>query len=1402
MTRNLRAGVSVCFVIELIQVKCRPLFLIGTLLMVALISAFPVDAQTYALEGVPTPSNNIVALAQDHQGFLWMAGTGLHRYDGYTFKTYRHDPADSTSLSSNDISNVLVGNDGTLWVGVEGPDGGLHRFNPATTSFTRYQHDPSNPEGLSSNSVFSLYEDRAGVLWLGTHDGHLIRYNRSAETFSSFLPPGAGIVEEILEDHLGTLWVGTTGGLFTFDRQQETFSNVNFAEETSGEVIPASVSALHEDRDGILWVGSTANTLFQYDLTSKEAVRHTDVQEERDAQIEDIHEDRHGNLWVVAWGSGLKRFDRETHTFTAELTTSGTNNVIIASEAYRIYEDGFGTVWVSMLEVQPQDRKIGGLFKIVPSPGPFTFYLHDPDNPESLAENTGVFDFHNTGEGKLWMATRRGGVNVFDPETGRFAHPGMQGITSRRLRTNTTSSLLKGRDGAWWVGGFSPGLQRYDPDTGSFTDTDFHLDNVNGAIASGVTALFEDRSGILWIGTWRSGLIRFNPTTGDLTRYRPDPENAGSLNGDIVYAIHEDRLGNLWIGAMPLAVDARTGALQRFDRETETFEQFTEFGASSVFEDSAGNLWVRSLTTGLYKWDVASDTYVHYSQENGLPSNQIGCVVEDGRNNLWITSSASLARLDPVNGAVHHVPFSAFQYDFAFSNAAGSCIHGEDGNLYFGGVSSVLSFNPENFEMNTQAPEVVLSGLEVGGEFVSFGDGTPLDQPIERAESMVLTHAQSDFSIQYTGLHYEDPARIIYRYKLEPFNEDWVEAGMERWARFFKVPPADYTLRVQAASPNGIWNEEGATVAVTILAPWWRTNWAFLLYGILLVSSFIAANRIQRRRLIRIEREQARIKLAQQEAAAAAERAEMAEHLEEVKSRFFVNLSHEFRTPLTLLLGPLRDILDDAYGILENRLRHPLEIMQRNGNRLLTLINEFLDFEKLEAGGLHLQARQHDIVAFTRALTFSFISRAEREQKALQFNTEENEALVYFDPAKLEKCLYNLLSNAFKFTTAGGSITVSVRTDANTVQIQVRDTGRGIPETELAHIFNRFYQVDDASTRGYEGTGIGLALTKELVELHGGTISAESLLGEGSTFMLTLPLGRAHLRKQDLVAMGDVGEILSEGAERYDRTFAKDRAPVAAADTKHAATILIVEDNADLREYLKMQLTGYHIAEAENGKAGLEKAMEILPDLVISDVMMPVMDGLALCDALRKNKKTQDVPVILLTAKATEDHKIEGLQSGADDYLYKPFSARELLARTENLIDLRSRLQSQYRSEMVLKPADVAVTSEQAAFVEKVRSIVEEQMGDSWFGVERLAEEVGLSRRQLQRRINAIMQTTASTFIRDMRLERAAQLLQKRTGNVSEVAYAVGYNDVGHFSKLFKKKYNSSPSDYMSNMGD
>jgi signal transduction histidine kinase/DNA-binding response OmpR family regulator len=674
---------------------------------------------------------------------------------------------------------------------------------------------------------------------------------------------------------------------------------------------------------------------------------------------------------------------------------------------------------------------------------------------------------------------------------------------------------------------------------------------------------------------------------------------------------------------------------------------------------------------------------------------------------------------------------------------------------------------------------------------------------------------------------------------MEGVDKDWIYSGNRRFANYTKLGPGEYVFKVRGSNNDGVWNEQGTSVRITINPPWWRTSWAYAIYALLIGTALYVVRRLERHRFQTLNE----LKMHRFEA-------EKLRELDEAKSRFFANISHEFRTPLTLILGPVEKMLARA---AEKEAKQDLSMIQRNARRLLQLINQLLDLSKLETGRMKLQAKAEDVKSLLKALVLSFASLAERKKITLKYDEPDEAIIAYLDRDKFEKIVANLLSNAFKFTPEGGKISVQLSVNSNQLSanrdwlelvtghwllITVKDTGIGMPADQLTHIFDRFYQVDNSHTRehapldgesqgkralidamyptGHEGTGIGLALAKELVELHGGKILVESELLEGSVFTVLLPLGRAHLREEEIVESGDqlpvssdqlpvISDQLPVISEQHRASSIEDQATSneqLATDTPQRKTgknpfILLIDDNSDVRRYIRSHFDrDYHIIEAVDGAEGLQKASEKMPDLIISDVMMPKMDGIELCRQVKTDELTSHIPVILLTAKATGESKVEGLETGADDYITKPFDARELQVRAKNLIEQRRKLRERFRREMTLQPREVTVNSMDEQFLQRALDIVEKHLSDSEFGVETFSKQIGMSRQHLNRKLQALTTHSANDFIRIVRLKRAAQLLEKKSATVTEIAYEVGFNNPAYFAECFRKEFGRSPSQY------
>ena len=1330
---------------------------------------------------------DILSIQQDSQGFMWF-GTwdGLYKYDGYSLTGYKHDRLDSTSLGNNLIFSLYEDRAGTLWIGTAGS--GLNRFSSEQEEFTRFVRNPNDPHSLNANVVRSIYEDRSGTLWVGTWNG-LNKFDRDTGKFTRVLcdpepknpsaPDSYGVLS-IFEDRSGTLWVATTGrGLHMLDRETGEFTRFVHDPGNAHNLSSNVVLSIHEDRSGTLWVG-TAKGLNRFDRENEQFRRF--VHDPKNPyslsanNIWSIHEDRTGRL-LIGTDDGLNIFEPNKEQFVRLVHEPKNLHSLSSNVVQSIHEDRTGALWIGTAD---------GVNRLDREQQRFAHFVHDPGNPHSLSHKS-VGAIHEDRSGTLWVGTE-GGLNKLDRDTGQFRHFVHDPKNPHSLSHNNVTSVHEDRSGTLWVG-TRGGLNRFDRDTEQFMRFVHDPENPHSLSANDIWSIHEDRTGTLWIGTAPGGLNRFDREQESFTHFVHDPNDSRSLGNNVVTSIYEGSSGMLWFGT-------GGGGINRYDREREQFTLFVHDSDNPrslshdwvgvVFEDHAGTLWAATWYGGLNKLDHDTKLFTLYTEKNGLPTNHICNIEEDEHSRLWLGTLNGLSRFDPQSET-----FRNFDVDDGLKNNLfnwNACIKSRSGELFFGGDNGIDYFHPDSVRDNPHIPPVVIT------RFTRYNSGDAEGNPIiekgiSERQYLDLSYDDRILTFEFAALNFRNPLKNQYAYKLEGFNEDWIQLGTKHDVTFTNLDPGEYTLRVKGSNNDGIWNEEGTSLRITVIPPWWRTRWAYGLYVLLFMTALYGIRDYELRRLQL--RNALKIKNVE---------AEKLQELDRLKSRFFASISHEFRTPLTLILGPVEKWLN---GMRQKEMQADFHIVQRNARRLQQLINQLLDLSKLEAGKMRLHAAPGNIVELMRMIVMTFESLAKQKGIDLQFRAEEEEIRAYVDRDKLEKILTNLLSNAFKFTENQGEVAVAAAvgknelpTAAGFVEIRVSDTGVGIPEDQIDKVFDRFHQVEKRPN--HSGTGIGLALTKELVELHHGHIAVDSAVGKGTTFIVKLPLGNEHLTAEEIVetVASDQLLVISEQSTEpgIQRPPSGDQQPTT---NNGLPVLLIVDDNADMRAYMRGYLEEYYrIVEAEDGAQGINQTHKHIPDLIISDVMMPEMDGFELCGKLKSDARTSHVPVILLTARASGESKVEGLETGADDYLTKPFDVKELQARVRNLIEQRHRLQERFRRELQIQPSEVTVTSMDEAFLTKVMAAVEAHIDDPAFETDDLAHEAAISRRQLNRKLRALTGQSVREFMRTIRLKRAAQLLQEQSGTVTEIAYEVGFNSIGHFAKIFRQEFGVAPSEF------
>jgi signal transduction histidine kinase/ligand-binding sensor domain-containing protein/DNA-binding response OmpR family regulator len=1334
------------------------------------------------------PNNTVSAITQDRFGYLWL-GTlnGLVKYDGYNIKTYTPVKNDSLSIDNRWINKIFEDQTGSLWIGTTT---GLNLFNRKTENFTRY---------LNSIPVMDICDDGIGNLWVATNKGlyqfdreknsfHKINFNDSAYTDESSHSNGkanklvdlsSANITSLAADSLSrNLFLGTSSGLYSFDPRK------NVVQKIPSEFDLENILTLYCASDGTIWIGFETG-FARFNPESRQITFHQKI----NLPVTAIAEDDEGYLWCYAGSQTWAATGNELIVINSRTNEYQRRN---SEQIWSMYKDHSGIFWFG--------TRFEGLNKWNKNKWKFDSYKHLPEIKNSLSSNF-VWNVYVDPEGIIWIGTQNG-LDRFDRQKGTFKH--------YLINNNEITAILGDGSGYLWLGTRTQGLVKFDPLNETFQIFYHNPKDETSIGGNHVFSILTDSHGEMWVVTRYNGLNLFNKTSGTFTRYRNDPNDPGSLSHNDIFFIYEDRSSNLWICAENL---------NRYDRVSGKFssvELIKNMLPTSVFEDSKGNFWVSTYFNGLLLVDKEKLVVLkNYTEKEGLPYNTITNIVEDKKGNLWIKTFNGYSRFNPETESFRNyytsdgLPEIMTRLVYTYESSANE--------VFFGSSEGFYCFYPDSIKDDPTPPKVVISNISL---FNKPDETLSYDGFISEIEKIKLPHNHNDLRFDFVGLHYGEPVKNKYKYMLENFDKEFVDAGTQRNATYTNLSPGEYIFRVIASNRDGVWNEEGASLKIIISPPFWATWWAYSLYviffGLILYGvRRYEMNRVNLKNQVKLDEVMLKEK----------------EETDKMKSRFFANISHEFRTPLTLILGPAEKITPDLPG---DEIQKQTGLIKRNAARLLNLVNQLLDLSKLEAGKLQLQASKGNIVTFVKGLTMSFESLAERKDVKLKVIAEMNDIELYFDRDKMAKILVNLLSNAFKFTGEGGEILVSVfyaeLVSASPVQaeipiptksgrnrsiaITVKDTGIGISEEELPKLFDRFYQVDSSQTREHEGTGIGLALTKELVELHQGNIKVNSKVGQGSEFIVEFPVGRDHLRDdeiidevetKDTVILSDlpVGESgaknLIEGVPEITE-YSSSRTPQNDTEEEQEKTIiLVVEDNADVRNYIKDSLDdSYRVLEAVNGEQGVNKACEIIPDLIISDIMMPKMDGNELSRRIKNDERTSHIPVILLTAKSEQESKLEGLETGADDYLTKPFDTKELLIRIRNLINIRRMLQEKFSGgKIISRQVEKKISNLDEKFLTKVLEVAETHLSEEGFSIEEFGNEVGMGRVQLHRKLKALTGKSPSLFLRSVRLAKAKKMIEEKQGNISEIAYSVGFSTPIYFTKCFKEEFGYTPSDFM-----
>ncbi|GAA4405449.1 two-component regulator propeller domain-containing protein [Nibrella viscosa] len=1317
----------------------------------------------------------IFDLKQDAKGFIWIATKdGLNRYDGHNFVAFTHDPYNDFSISGNNCTALLIDSRKRLWVGTLNQ--GLNLFDDQTQRFYHIDITDQSAPNAGNYEIWLLAEDPDGNIWVGTAREKLFRislpdvlkngfpaqpnFTRQARLTCTTLHGTASNVtaHRLVFGADGNATIGTTRGIFTFN-----WHRVNAGKPAgwlAGEL--AGVGLTDNDAGAGYWFASTVTHIHGWYQGRHKAIR-VPGQSSWSIPVKFVDSTTVAiatldYLWLM---SPAELMAQDSLTARNAFTVMPPNLYNLT----RLLKDQSGMIWVGTGGY--------GLRIFNPRVKQFGAYLSNTSLAYLYMDRQGRIYAHQLNQYKL-LDRSANSLKTFTNDPAGLQH----------------RFLMQDHRGNFWIGyedllTHEHYLLMHSADWKPQKKYPMPAGTAFGIFGNQIK---EDRNGTLWIGATNGKLVAFHPVTETFRVFSYQhllPQSGADIE---TFALYFDKSGTGWIGTpkgLIRATNPTDAPIFSVYKNTKADRQsLSNDVVSCVLDDPyepLRYLWVSTKGGGLDRLDKQTGQFTHFTEDQGLPNKVVYGILADEFNTLWLSTNRGLAQFNPKTLRFRNYTKADGLQDDEFNT--GSFFRAPTGELLFGGVNGLNIFRAGAVNrQRSHLPQVHLIGLSINNEPVTVGSpGGILTRSIENTQQIDLAHTQNLVTVEFGVMDYTNPAGNRYRYRLAGIDRTWVEAGNNRFANYAQLPDGRYTLQVMGSADGEIWSKP-VELQIRIHPPVYRSWWAYLLYTLALLLVGWQVYRFQTQRLL----------LEQQVAFEQKEAGRLAE-LDALKTRFFTNISHEFRTPLTLILGPVEEAIQEYV----HDTRFPL--IQRNAVRLQSLINQLLDLSKLEAGQLKAELEPGDLAAFFRTLAGSFSSLAESRQIMFTFVQSETERWVNFDRDKLEKITSNLLSNAFKFTPEGKDVRMTVTYpepgSADSLQLRVGDTGIGIPADHLPRIFERFYQVDGTINRSYEGTGIGLALVNELVKVLGGTITVSSTAGTGTTFTVNLPLTAA-------VAQPRQPSLLTQTAiPEPDRIRPNvPEAPDERLPVPPDKVLLIIDDNADIRTYIRgiFQLE-YQILEATDGVDGLEKATAMLPDLVICDLMMPRLNGFGFCRTLKSQEVTSHIPVVMLTAKAAVENRIEGFQLGADDYLTKPFNRAELQARVQNLLEQRKRLYAWFTTRLPASPTPVvappALTAEQT-FIDRLTAVVIEHMSRPGFSVETLADNANLSRSQLHRKLKALLDMSPTNFIRNIRLAKAAELLSEGNQSITLVAYAVGFDNLSYFAKVFQEQYGMLPSQY------
>lgn len=1338
-------------------------------------SNYPDNINTLYFEVISSkdnlPNSVIRGIEQDSLGFLWISSNdGLFRYDGSNYQIHRSNPSNLSSITYNYIQDMHLDHSGNPWMLFSNS---LDKLDPKTGKFTHY-YPASSPDGniglgntyqfvITPENHIYLTSLQHGLMFFHANDTSVQRLSDEKNRF----PEISSKLEAIAYDNNSLYVAKKHTGFYRIElsKNNDRILSVKKISDSAHD----EAYTIFPDRGNRVWAGTSEGiTLINQTTGQTSFFRYSPGKNLflPDKEILSLYVDEKENLWIGTREGGLSivpireieiKGEKAVGVFYSPTEKEGSlSNRCIT----QIYKDRSENIWLGTYS--------GGLQLVSDEKSKIHSLKYIAAHPESTSHPK-VWGITQANDGNIWIGTDGGGIDVWNPQQGiikRIKHdsPG-KGISD-----NAILCALTDKDGFLWFGTYRGGLNRINPKTGQIKIYQKVPSPNSGEYSSDIRCIHQDSSGKIWIGTNWKGVCVYDSETDSFV-------NIPELGLIDVKCIIESRNGGLWIGT-------HSRGLTWFDPATKEIKYYITDGTGGnqlpsndiyfLKEDLSGNLWIGTQYGGLSCFDPKAGVFKNYDSKNGLANNTVLSILEDSKGYFWLSTNEGISRFDPSTSSFINYDQTNGVLPGEFLNS--SCIAGTDGNFYFGCSNGLNYFAPEYIQPSPVAPKVVFTELKVFDNQILPGTGI-IDKNIEFTPTIRLNHKQSVFTISFQAIQYPFANKCQYSYMLDGYEEKWNDAGFNNNATYRQLPAGSYIMRVKASNSDGIWSQEIASINIEIIPPFWKTIWAYLFYVALMVVIIRFLFRFRMNQIRMLNQLHFEQKIRQKEHKIHHERLE-----------FFTNISHELRTPLTLVECAVDD-LKTLLGRSKNaKVNETLKTASYHSSRLMELINQLLEFRRVETGTPQILVERINLNEWISHFLANFKELADSKSISLKMSLPVKTIELWADQDKLSMILNNLLSNAFKFTPRKGTIEVTTEENDKEIKIIVHDSGTGISPKAMPHIFERYFKTDNRST----STGIGLSLTKSLVELHQGTIKAESSLGKGSCFTITFLSGNKHFNTEMIKSNVSQPSFQPEIMETEDTLVA-----IKGPDEN---IMLIIEDNADLSTMLANKFaSSFEVHTAENGEKGIKLAKSLVPDIIISDIMMPGIQGTEVCRELKKDMLTSHIPIILLTAKGTINDELAGLDTGADDYISKPFNFNILEARVNTLLQNRIKLYN-YFTEKGLAPAKTAESAgsyhPEHEFLQKAEQLILEKYLQSDSSVYKLAEDMNFSRSSLYRKIKMLTGLSINEFVRSVKIKKAAELISSSDITISEAAYKVGFNDIKYFRENFIKQIGATPSEF------